>query len=259
MPDVAGVTGARVADEAYDERRGVEIEDRERPAESPDEVRPGTGRDGGEHHGPARAEPYPGGMAEAIVVGRAQEGDLEAFELVVRRNQGPVLRLAYRMLGDRGEAEDVVQDCLVLVWRKLPSLTDVQAFHRWIHQLATRRCLSVLRTRSRRRRDATAAGELERDLPLDGSADPASVAQHVAQVEGLDALLRRLPDEQRAGSVLRPRRRRTDPLVPVQVVGPGLRTGQSCTRSPPGTQRMSPDGPLATRMRMKSRSESRLR
>ncbi|RYZ31911.1 MAG: sigma-70 family RNA polymerase sigma factor [Propionibacteriaceae bacterium] len=123
--------------------------------------------------------------------------------MIVRRYQGPVFRLAYRMLGDRGEAEDVVQDCLVLVWRKLPSLTDVQAFHRWIYQLATRRCLSVLRTRARRRTEATESDELERDLPLDVSTDPASVAQHAAQVEGLDAFLRRLPDEQRACWVLR--------------------------------------------------------
>ena len=181
----------------------METEDRERLSGAPDDDRPQDGPDGVEHQGPARAAPYPGGVAEATVVSRAQEGDLEAFEMIVRRYQGPVFRLAYRMLGDRGEAEDVVQDCLVLVWRKLPSLTDVQAFHRWIYQLATRRCLSVLRTRSRRRTDATESDELERDLPLDVSADPASVAQHFAQVEGLDAFLRRLPDEQRACWVLK--------------------------------------------------------
>ena len=124
----------------------MEIEDRERAAAAPDDHGPHEGPDKGAHQGPARAAPYPGGIAEATVVSRAQEGDLAAFEMIVRRYQGPVFRLAYRMLGDRGEAEDVVQDCLVLVWRKLPSLTDVQAFHRWIYQLATRRCLSVLRT-----------------------------------------------------------------------------------------------------------------
>lgn len=194
------MTTARVADEG---RRGVEIEDRERPAASPDGAHPADGVDGGQHQGPANAVPYPGGMAEATVVGRAQEGDLEAFEMIVHRYQGPVFRLAYRMLGDRGEAEDVVQDCLVLVWRKLPSLTDAQAFHRWIYQLATRRCLSVLRTRSRRRTDATETDELERDLPLDASSDPAAMAQHLAQVEGLDTFLRGLPDEQRACWVLR--------------------------------------------------------
>ena len=46
---------------------------------------------------------------------------------------------------------------------------DAEAFHRWIYQLATRRCLSVLRTRSRRRTDATDADDLERDLPVDAA------------------------------------------------------------------------------------------
>ena len=165
----------------HDGRRGVEIEDRE---------------------GPARSAPYPDGLAEATVVGRAQEGDLAAFEMLVRRYQGPVFRLAYRMLGDRGEAEDVVQDCLVLVWRKLPTLTDAQAFHRWIYQLATRRCLSVLRTRARRRTDATDADDLERE-PADAADDPAAVAQQEARLRGLEGFLRRLPAEQRACWVLR--------------------------------------------------------
>lgn len=42
-------------------------------------------------------------------------------------------------------------------------------------------------------------------------------------------------------------------------VDPGRADGYPCWRSPPGTQRMSPSGPFATRIRMKSRSESRLR
>lgn len=177
----------RAGSTAYDERRGVETEEREGPAA----------------RSPGGAAPNPGGLAEATVVGRAQEGDLEAFELIVRRYQGPVFRLAYRMLGDRGEAEDVVQDCLVVVWRRLPTLVDVQAFHRWIYQVATRRCLSVLRTRSRRRTYATDADALEQGLPVDVAADPATVAQDAARLRGLDGFLRELPDEQRACWVLR--------------------------------------------------------
>ncbi len=164
---------------------------------------PTAAQRGGGHDGPARSAPYPGGLAEATVVGRAQEGDLAAFELLVRRYQGPVFRLAYRMLGDRGEAEDVVQDCLVLVWRRLPTLVDPQAFHRWIYQLATRRCLTVLRTRARRRTDAAEPDQVERDLPVEASDDPAAVASRAALVRGLDAFLRELPDDQRACWVLR--------------------------------------------------------
>lgn len=186
----------------------MEIEDREAaPADGTGAER--VGADDETSASPAGAEgsagsaPYPDGLEEATVVGRAQDGDLAAFELIVRRYQGPVFRLAYRMLGDRGEAEDVVQDCLVLVWRKLPTLTDVVAFRRWIYQLATRRCLSVLRTRTRRATDATDADALERDLPVDDADDPARMAQYAAQLRGLDTFLRQLPDEQRACWVLR--------------------------------------------------------
>ncbi|GAA1845476.1 RNA polymerase sigma factor [Microlunatus capsulatus] len=186
--DVAGVDEAGVDDAQAVASGGPDDETSGSPA--------GT-------EGSAGSPPYPDGLEEATVVGRAQDGDLEAFELIVRRYQGPVFRLAYRMLGDRGEAEDVVQDCLVLVWRKLPTLTDVVAFRRWVYQLATRRCLSVLRTRTRRATDATDADALERDLPVDDADDPARMAQYAAQLRGLDTFLRQLPDEQRACWVLR--------------------------------------------------------
>ena len=73
----------------------------------------------------------------------------KVFAVLVRRYQGAVFRLALRMLSDHGEAEDVVQDTFVLVWRRLPTLTDATLFRSWMYQIATRRCLTVLRGRSR--------------------------------------------------------------------------------------------------------------
>lgn len=146
---------------------------------------------------------FPGGLAEATVVGRAQDGDLSSFEMLVRRYQGPVFRLAYRMLSDRGEAEDVVQDTMVSVWRKLPSLAEPAAFHRWIYQIATRRCLGVLRTRSRRKTDAADPEVLDTEPATQATGDPQGAAQYAAQLRGLDQALQQLPDEQRACWILR--------------------------------------------------------
>ena len=72
-----------------------------------------------------------------------------------------LFRLAYRMLGDRGEAEDAVQETFVVVWRQLPTLVDPQAFRAWIYHIATRRCLNVLQRRSRQRTDVTRSDDFE--------------------------------------------------------------------------------------------------
>ena len=153
--------------------------------------------------GESDARTYPGGLVEATVVSRAQDGDVDSFELLLRRYQGPIFRLAYRMLADRGEAEDVVQDCFITVWRKLPSLAEPAAFQRWVYQIATRRCLSVLRTRARRKTDVADGDLFEAEPQTSPESDPAVAAEYGAQMRGLEQFLRQLPDEQRACWILK--------------------------------------------------------
>ena len=150
------------------------------------------------------------GLGEATLVGRAQEGDVASFEVLVRRYQRAVFGLAWRMLADRGEAEDVVQDTFVMVWRRLPTLVDVTLFRAWVFQIATRRCLNVVRAGARRPGTPVDAADLEavadatgRGRTSGGAGDPAAAAQQTAQLAGLDQVLHTLTEEQRACWVLR--------------------------------------------------------
>lgn len=150
-----------------------------------------------------------GGVAEATIVGRAQDGDLQAFEQLLTHYQGPLFRLAYRLLGDRGEAEDALQDTMVQVWRKLPGLMEPLVFRSWVYQIMTRRCLSLLRTRSRRGVDPVDADELaelgagRRSTAGKDGGDPAESAEIQAQLRGLNEVLALLPEDQRVCWVLR--------------------------------------------------------
>lgn len=143
--------------------------------------------------------------SEATTVARAQDGDLDAFEDLVNLHQLGLFRFAYRVLQDRGEAEDVVQDALVLAWRKLPTLNNPDAFSAWLYRIAHREAGTVLRVRARRRTQVTVNGDdLERYTHSDGrpplsgdSTAPAEVVETSEQVRTLDALLATLPVEQR--------------------------------------------------------------
>jgi hypothetical protein len=55
---------------------------------------------------------------------RARHGDEQAFETLVRRHYPGCLRFAFRMLGDRADAEDVVQETFVRAWRAMPRYDD---------------------------------------------------------------------------------------------------------------------------------------
>ena len=147
-------------------------------------------------------------LDEPTIVARAQDGDVEAFEYLVDAYQGRLFRLAYRMLRDRGEAEDAVQETLIASWRKLPLLTSPQAFGGWVYQVVTNRCVDILRKRTASREDVTSAADLhpEAGTGLYGrerQADPGYDAQISAQMHSLAGVLNTLPADQRACWLLR--------------------------------------------------------
>jgi RNA polymerase sigma-70 factor (ECF subfamily) len=127
---------------------------------------------------------------QVALVERARAGDEEAFASLARAAGDRLLAIAYRILRDLGLAEDAVQQTLVLAWRELPSLRDVDRFDAWVHRLLVNACYAEAR---RGRRWAANV----RILPADGPAGPDEFAA-VEQRDQLDRGFRRLPAEQRA-------------------------------------------------------------
>lgn len=80
---------------------------------------------------------------------RAQCGDRDALELLLRSVQPPVHRYVSRLLGPTS-ADDVVQDVLITVARKLPWLAEPRVFRSWVFRIASRAAFSHLRRRQRR-------------------------------------------------------------------------------------------------------------
>jgi RNA polymerase sigma-70 factor (ECF subfamily) len=81
---------------------------------------------------------------ERQLVAKAQSGDEDAFEQLVRAHQRYVFNLAYRVLGDRNEAEDVAQETFVRAWRGLPSFRAECRFTTWLYRIARNVCLNRL-------------------------------------------------------------------------------------------------------------------
>jgi len=70
----------------------------------------------------------------------ARKGDREAFAYLVRRVSDQLYAVAFRILRDPGLAEDALQNALVLAWRRLPHLRDVDRFEAWIHRILVHAC-----------------------------------------------------------------------------------------------------------------------
>ncbi len=89
-------------------------------------------------------------MSVRELVGRAQAGDLGAFDGLVARYQDAVFGTALALLGNRADAEDAAQEAFVQAWRDLSALREPEAFAGWLRRIATNRCRDVLRRSPRR-------------------------------------------------------------------------------------------------------------
>jgi RNA polymerase sigma-70 factor (ECF subfamily) len=88
-------------------------------------------------------------QAEPAIIEKAQTGDLEAFNSLVRNYQSQVYRQAFYMLNDEAAAEDATQEAFILAYRKLHTFLG-GSFRSWILKITTNYCLDLIRIRKRR-------------------------------------------------------------------------------------------------------------
>lgn len=127
------------------------------------------------------------------IVKRAQDGDDQAFAVLVDAVVDRFLGVARRILRDPQLAEDAAQQALVNVWRFLPDLRDPERFDGWAYRVLVKACYSEMRRRSRWQADVPL-------LPTDRPA--ADELGRVDDRERVERGLARLSVDHRAALVL---------------------------------------------------------
>jgi RNA polymerase sigma-70 factor (ECF subfamily) len=129
--------------------------------------------------------------SDADLVARALDGDRWGREMLYRRHASWLLAMTTRLLANRSEAEEVVQDTFVTAFEQLPALREPPAFRAWLGQIA----ISLVRRRIRRRRLARLCG-LDRgadDATLEALAAPGLGPDQVTELAIVDRVLGGLP------------------------------------------------------------------
>lgn len=80
----------------------------------------------------------PRGDISAVLVGRAQLGDRAALEAILTAVRAPLFAHIRGILGDGDMAEDVLQETLLTICRKLGTVREPQWFRAWAYRVATR-------------------------------------------------------------------------------------------------------------------------
>lgn len=136
------------------------------------------------------------GEADGALMRRVAVGDAEALAILADRHTPMLYGIAWRMLGDASEAEDVVQESIVKLWVKAGGWTPVGGgLGGWLRRIATNLCLD-------RKRKASFVADC--DVPEHADEGPLADALIDGQRRsaGVAAAMQQLPDRQRAAIVL---------------------------------------------------------
>jgi len=139
-----------------------------------------------------------------------QRGDARAFELLVRRHRGAVFQFLLRSVGERGRAEDLLQETWLKVVRGAAAWEPKARFTTWVYTMARNLCVDESRRATHRRAAPGAPGGdgAEEGPPLserarDEGAAPDRAVHNVRLRPLLERALAGLPPEQREVFILR--------------------------------------------------------
>lgn len=135
-------------------------------------------------------------LDERELIASAKNGDTRAFEQLVRIHQGIALRIAYLVVRDPSEAEDVTQDAFVKAYRSIARFRDDASFRPWLLRIVRNEALNRVRGTQRRERLALQAT----NDPVSGDAAPSPEAEVISgEVRGrLLGLIEDLPERYRS-------------------------------------------------------------
>ena len=146
---------------------------------------------------------------ESVFVLRLQANEDAAYDELVRTYHTSIFHVAYRMLGDSGEAADVVQDIFVKVFRNIRGFRGDSALRTWIFKVAFSEILNRLRWWKRRYRYSTVSLDEDRgsDTPKihlrDTQPSPHQALESKEQEAAIQRALSRLSGDHRSILILR--------------------------------------------------------
>lgn len=88
-------------------------------------------------------------LEDRILIQKSIEGNLTAFEVLVKRYQEMILRHTFRILKDGDSSEDATQETFIRVYKNLRKFDQKKEFKPWIYKIASNYCLDMIRANSK--------------------------------------------------------------------------------------------------------------
>jgi RNA polymerase sigma-70 factor, ECF subfamily len=130
-------------------------------------------------------------LTDTQLAQRVQDGDAAAFDTLVKRHMQRAFSVAMRLLDQREDAEDLMQDAFIAALEKIDSFDSDREFAPWFYRILVNRCLNARKSRSRR-----STVEISDDA-ASGMASPLMETERSELRSHLKEALKLLPERQR--------------------------------------------------------------
>ena len=148
--------------------------------------------------------------SDAVAVERTLAGDRDAYRVLVERHSHNVFRLAYRMTGNRPDAEEVVQEAFLRAYQKLGQFAARANFGTWVYRIAANYAIDRMRQRkkeeARKVEPAVHEEGMESDpvtLVHDAAPTPERLTQNIELRNQMEIALAALSHSERTAFVMR--------------------------------------------------------
>lgn len=146
-------------------------------------------------------------MNQAATLGRARQGDDEAFAALVQQHSRRVFQLAFRMMRNEQDAEDVVQESFLRAYRQLGHFQARADFGTWLYRIVANCAVDLMRTRHHRMRPTFQA--VDEATPAVHGETPERLARSAETRRLVEAAMHELSELERAAFTLRHHEGRT--------------------------------------------------
>jgi len=148
-------------------------------------------------------------LADSELVLRAQRGNMQAFEELVKRYENKIYSVAYRMLGNQEDAKDALQDTFIRSFRFIKNFKAESSFYTWLYRIATNVCLTRLTRKNKKEKNTYSLDvkinteeDVEREIP-DAKYSPELLYEKKIMQKALQDAINELPSDYRSVVVLR--------------------------------------------------------
>jgi len=136
-------------------------------------------------------------MTDAEIVSRIMGGDVDAYAVLVTRYRPRLSRYALRMLGNREDAQEALQDAFIRAYRAIGRCDDPERFGSWLFSILVNRCRTSGARSTRRNRTFVS------DEVATRSASESHPAEQAAWREEIERALAQLDSDQREAFLLK--------------------------------------------------------